>query len=113
MQRQIDQADFILMLCTATYCRRAEGNEQPGRGKGAIFEGLLILQSLYDSATRNARLIPVLIGDEPESSIPRALRPYTWHRLPAGYDALYRRLTGQPAQPAPPLGPARKLPPSR
>jgi hypothetical protein len=111
MQRQIDEADYILAVCTATYRRRFEGNEQPGRGKGAIFESLLTLQDLYDNATINEHIIPVLMGSGSDDAIPRALRAYTHYRLPDGYEALYRRITGQPALTTPPIGKVRKLPP--
>jgi hypothetical protein len=111
MQRQIDEADYILVICTATYRRRFEGSEQPGRGKGAIFESLLTLQDLYDHATINEHIIPVLTGSESDDAIPRVLRAYTYYRLPDGYEALYRRLTEQPELTRPPVGQVRKLPP--
>jgi hypothetical protein len=38
IQDQIDAADFILCICTATYRRRFEGKETPGIGRGVTFE---------------------------------------------------------------------------
>ena len=35
MQHQVEEADFVLVVCTDTYKRRFEGKEQPGVGKGA------------------------------------------------------------------------------
>ena|SRR5215213_26334 len=32
MDRQIEDADFVLVVCTETYLRRAEGREERGRG---------------------------------------------------------------------------------
>lgn len=112
MQQQIEQADFILLVCTATYRRRFEGNEDPGQGKGVTWEGLLAQQVLYEAQTRNERLIPVLFDDEDEeAALPMILRPYMRYRLQGGYEVLYRRLTRQPAVIAPPLGQVRALPP--
>lgn len=111
MQQQIEQAYFILVVCTATYRRRFEGKEDPGRGKGVTWEGLLAQQVLYEAQTRNERLVPVLFDEEDEEhALPIILRPYTRYRLPSGYEALYRRLTGQPAVIAPPVGLVRAMP---
>lgn len=112
MQQQIEQADFIVLVCTATYRRRFEGKEDPDRGKGVTWEGLLAQQVLYEAQTRNERLVPVLFDDEDEeTSLPMILRPYMRYRLPGGYEGLYRRLTGQPAVIAPPVGPMRAMRP--
>lgn len=35
MLNQLDQANFILLICTETYYRRFRGYEEPGKGKGA------------------------------------------------------------------------------
>ena len=39
---QIEEADFVLVACTETYHRRYKGIEEPGKGKGAIWEGVII-----------------------------------------------------------------------
>jgi hypothetical protein len=110
MQEQIEQADFILLVCTAAYRRRFEGKEDPGQGKGVTWEGLLAQQVLYEAQTRNERLVPVLFEDEDEeAALPMVLRPYMRYRLPSGYEGLYRRLTRQPAVIAPPLGQVRAM----
>ena len=112
MQQQIEQADFILLVCTATYRRRFEGSEDPGQSKGVTWEGLLAQQQLYDSQTRNERLIPVLFDEEDEeAALPMILRPYMRYRIPSGYEGLYRRLTGQAAVLVSLVGPVRAMPP--
>jgi hypothetical protein len=35
MERQLKQANFVVLVCTETYRRRFEGQEEPGRGLGA------------------------------------------------------------------------------
>lgn len=110
MTKQVEESKYILLVCTETCRRRFDGKEEAGRGKGATWEGLLATQVLYDANTLNEKLIPVLLDGGSDAHIPLALKPYTHYRLPAGYDALYRHLTGQPAITAPPLGAVRAMP---
>ena len=37
--RKIQEAQFVLVVCTETYLRRFEGADQPGQGLGAKWEG--------------------------------------------------------------------------
>jgi hypothetical protein len=46
MPDQIDWAEFILLVCTETYYRRFRGHEEPGKGKGADWEGAVITQEI-------------------------------------------------------------------
>jgi hypothetical protein len=90
MGRQLREARFVLVVCTETYRRRFDREEEPGQGKGATWEGLLAAQSLYEAGTLNTRLVPVLFDGTPETAVPAALRRYTCFRLPAEHDARYR-----------------------
>jgi tetratricopeptide (TPR) repeat protein len=114
MARQIREADFVLVVCTQTYYHRVIGEEKKGRGKGAKWESTLAYQVLYDNDSENTGFIPVLFHAEDEGYIPEPLRAATFYILDceAGYEALYRRLTGQRAVPEPPTGSRRHLPPS-
>ncbi len=93
-------SDFILCVCTAEYRRRIEGNVPPEKGKGVYWEGSLLDDDMYD-AKGNRRILPLLFDNEPESSIPRFLRGWTYCRLggfaltDAGYQHVLRILTGQ------------------
>jgi hypothetical protein len=111
MTRQIDEADFVLVVCTDTYRRRFDGHEAPKTGLGATLEGHLIQQVLYDAGTKNHRFIPVLFDALTTDPIPLVLRAYTRYLLDAGYDDLYRHLTRQPRTPPPPIGAIRPMPP--
>ena len=73
MLNQLDDADWVLVVCTETYYRRFRGKERPGSGSGADFEGLLITQDLYDSRT-NERFVPVLFSQSDVSNVPDPLR---------------------------------------
>src|SRR6266851_3544838 len=113
MDRQIRDADYVLMICTPTYYRRVMGEEEPGTGHGVAWESTLIYQYIYNAGTSNTRFIPVLLEGEDASAIPlpwqgvKKYRPTTQE----GYEALYRRLTEQPLTPKPALGTLRKMQP--
>ncbi|HSK79586.1 MAG TPA: SEFIR domain-containing protein, partial [Thermoanaerobaculia bacterium] len=70
MLDQLDEAKFVLVVCTETYYRRFRGHEVPGRGKGADWEGALITQEIYDSRSRTVKFVPVMIAAGQERFIP-------------------------------------------
>lgn len=111
MVKGIFKLDFVIAVCSPVYAQRVNEDEpDPAKGKGAIWEGHHILQRYYDDKASSNWLVPVLLGDEPESSIPKALGSLTHYRFPSQYEGLYRHLTGQPAVVKPPLGTVKKLP---
>jgi tetratricopeptide (TPR) repeat protein len=97
MDRQVEEADFVLVVCTPTYYRKAKGKEPPGVGHGVKFESVLIYQDLYDAAMRNKKFIPVLFEELDRQQILGPLRPYTKFRADTqdGYEGLLRYLTGR------------------
>jgi len=111
MQKQIEDADFILVVCTETYCRRIELKEQPGKGLGGIWEGAIITDMLYNQSTLNPNIIPILFAAEDTQYIPRILGGvmHYYVNTEEGYIALYRRLTDQPFIEKPPLGASKIL----
>jgi hypothetical protein len=62
-QRQIQTANFVLMVCTQTYQRRFDGEEEAGKGLGATSEAGFIRQILYDAGGVNEKFLPVLLTD--------------------------------------------------
>ncbi|MCP3956766.1 MAG: TIR domain-containing protein [bacterium] len=113
MEKQIEQADFVLLVCTETYTRRFRGEESPGKGLGVTREGALIDQTLYENGAWNATFVPVVFTSTEAGHIPIVLRSVPRYDVggDAGYELLYRRLTSQPEVVPPPLGEGRKLPP--
>ncbi len=99
-QTSHEHSDFVICICTAEYRRRIEGKVPPEKGKGVHWEDALLDDDLYDEK-RNCRIIPVLLDNEPESSIPRFLRGWTHCRISqftlsnADYEHLVRILTHQ------------------
>src|SRR6266516_1092277 len=113
MERQIRDADFVLMICTPTYYRRVMGEEQPGIGHGVNWEGNLIYQHFYKDGTINKRFLPILLEGGSASDIPVPFQGVAYYQpmTEQGYEALYRRLTNQPLTPPPDRGTPKKLPP--
>jgi hypothetical protein len=112
MLNQVEWADFVLVACSEEYDRRFRGNEASGKGKGATWEGGVIIQALYNAQGLNSKFIPITLSPEDSQFIPSPLRGATYYRLQSddGYDLLYRQLTSQHDTPALPLGKVRELP---
>jgi hypothetical protein len=48
MEREIQDGDVVLLVCTENYLRRVEEREQPGKGLGVVWESDVIYNLLYD-----------------------------------------------------------------
>ncbi len=111
MDRQIRQADFVLMLCTETYYRRVSGQEQPGRGRGVKWEGRLVFQHFYQSDGLNKKFVPVLFLYCHPDDIPDPFQSDTHYMVDDSeqYEKLYARLTGRKYTPKPERGAIRQV----
>ena len=100
MDRSLDEAQFVLMVCTETYRRRVMGREEPGKGFGVRWEGSLIYNRIYNDKPSGSRFIPILLlpGSEP-AHIPNPVQGHSYYRIRTfdltdpGFEALYRHLT--------------------
>jgi hypothetical protein len=113
MERQVASARFVIVVASATYLRRYEGREQPGVGRGAIWEAILARQDLYEAQGENRKFVPVLFEGAVAGEVPKSLRPFTLYHLFGDYDKLLRYMLDQPLVVPAPIGRRRKLPPSR
>ena len=106
MDRQIHEADFVLLICTPTYFRRVMGQEQPGKGHGVAWESTLIYQYIYNAVTMNIKFIPVLFEGAGISDIPTPLQGASHYSAftEASYKVLCHRLRNLPRAVKPPLG---------
>jgi tetratricopeptide (TPR) repeat protein len=105
MKHQVRDARFVLVVCTETYRRRWDGEEEAGMGLGATYESGLILQLLYNASAVNERFVPVLLGEGDAQHIPLDLQRYTHYPVHnEGYERLYRLITGQSKVQKPTLG---------
>jgi hypothetical protein len=94
LAREVNEADFVLMVCTPTYRRRFEGEEAEGRGLGVNFEGATMQKLIYADGHRSEKFVPVLFEDT-HNAVPLQLADRTRYQLPNDYEALYRRLTAK------------------
>jgi tetratricopeptide (TPR) repeat protein len=115
MSAEMKGADFILVVCSAIYLAKVEGNVKPGEGKGIKWESLLSYQQIYDNDSDSSRFIPVLLKGGKYEHIPDPMRGGSHYRPEddAEYEKLIRHITNQPETPKPKPGPLRKLPPKQ
>ena len=112
MDREIQKADFVALVCTDVYRRRVEGREEPLKGRGVLWEAKLIYNHLYQTDTAVQRFIPILMEGESPSCMPWPVRGLSYYSIdtPEGYESLYRHLTRQPRHERPVLGSVKALP---
>ncbi|MEO0407487.1 MAG: COR domain-containing protein [Cyanobacteria bacterium P01_A01_bin.135] len=121
MMNQIEESEYVLVVCSKGYERRYRNKEARGQGKGVTWEGGLSIEALYTGQGLNEKYIPVLLSAEAEPHIPPGLKGYTVYQLfdeaayrpdqPGPYQDLLRYLTSQPAYSPPALGTVPELPP--
>lgn len=106
MERELASSRHVLVVCTREFHKRMESAEVGAGGKGVFWEANLLRGYLYSTRGNDPKYIPVHFGPPEAASIPPILATATSYRIdsPAGYLALYRRLTGQPEVAKPELG---------
>lgn len=115
MERQIKEADFVLIVCTEVYCRRFEGRETRATGVG--WEGGVITTQLYEQQLdKAAKFIPIVFSFADERHVPLLLRATHRHvlnldklnpkdpRADLSIENLYRHLAGMPRIAKPKIG---------
>lgn len=112
MDRQVRNADFVLMVCTPTYFKRVMGEEKSGVGYGGIWEGNLIYQHLYNDGGINTKFIPILVNESTFQDIPTPLQGATHYYIETqeGFNNLYWRIRNVNPVKKPELGELRPLP---
>ncbi|SBT04891.1 hypothetical protein ACCAA_20020 [Candidatus Accumulibacter aalborgensis] len=58
MTAQIEQSDWVLVVCTQEYRQRFDGNAPAGSGRGVRWESQHITQALYDDKFSNKQSSP-------------------------------------------------------
>jgi len=118
MLQQIRTANFVLMIASPEYRRRAEGEASSGEGRGVQWETALIRQEVYaDPKAALNRFLPVILPGGSVAGIPQWMGPATTTHYTVsdytveGADSLLRLLTNQPYETQPPLGSVPVLPP--
>jgi hypothetical protein len=111
-ERQITNSDFVIVVCTNTYCARVASPDGESAGAGAFWEARIIRTCLYEAKGGGKKFVPVYFGSSEPRAIPTMLKDTTRYQIdsPEGYIALYRRLTRQPKIERPELGELVVLP---
>ena len=109
MEDSIEEADFVLVICTKLYYQRFRGHDTQG-GRGVTFEGAIISQTLYDEYCKNKKFIVLIPDNGNIENIPSILKS-CFYSYPQQYENVYRVITGQPEYELPPIGEIEKLPP--
>lgn len=110
MIKQIEEADYVLVVCTDKYEKRFKGEDEVGKGLGGKWEGAIITQELYYSEANN-KFIPIVFSLADSKYIPSILKSATYYNLSTEevYNELYARLTGQKLVSKPAIGELRLL----
>lgn len=90
MQHSIEDSDVVLAVCTARY--KALFEKRPvadSGGAGVSFEGVLLLQEMYDRKQINDRIYPILPDNGSHDDVPQVLKPFNnGHHFPSGNDGI-------------------------
>ena len=116
MERQIGEADTVLIVYTKTYCERSEGRQPPKTGRGVRWESVLMKNRFYRDGARTDQLLPVIFHPDDEEHIPDlfygldrgCVDPDNLDRAD-GYGELLRLIYRKPTTEMPPLGPSMPL----
>ncbi|MEU6274704.1 TIR domain-containing protein [Streptomyces populi] len=118
MHKEYRAADYVLVVASPAYKRRAEGTEIEGIGNGVAWEARFIKDEVYsDGHGWYRRILKVVLpggspGDLPAYLGGPAVSHYAIDSIDAeGVERLLRYLTRQPYEVAEPLGPVPHLPP--
>lgn len=78
---QLTEADFVLVIASPLYKRRAEGTEAPDRGRGAQFEAGMIRDNITKDLPRaTRRFLPVVLPGRSVDEIPVFLNAHSTTR---------------------------------
>ncbi|GAB4364816.1 MAG: hypothetical protein Kow00121_00820 [Elainellaceae cyanobacterium] len=112
MEKRIEWAEFVLIVCTETYMRRFRGDEEPGIGRGVTWEGTIIRQHLYNNRLTDTKFIPVVFSSQDLAHVPLILNAHDKYILnnKESFGNLVYRLRKQPIIAMPEVA-AVKLPP--
>ncbi|WP_181771599.1 SEFIR domain-containing protein [Amycolatopsis pittospori] len=79
----LDTANFVVVIASPDYKRRAEGKVAHDEGRGSQFEAARIRDRMTDNLGREIkRILPVVFPQQSVEDIPNFLNPYSTTRYP-------------------------------
>lgn len=105
MENQIDNSDYVLIVCTQLYFDKVK-NFNSGEGKGVNWELNIIYQHLYESCCNNTKFIPIIFNEYKTNNILKPLQSSTYYFVDREreFKKLCNRLKGINNITKPPLG---------
>lgn len=105
MDNQIEDSDYVIIVCTELYYNRIK-NFETKEGKGVNWELNIIYQHLYESCCNNTKFIPVIFNDYSTTKILKPLQNSTYYYVDKTKDfrKLCNRIKGIKNTIKPPLG---------
>ncbi len=106
MMKQIQDANYVIIVCSELFFKRANDFSGKAEGLGVKWETTLILQQLYNINSNNQKYIPIIFNKSDTQYIPLPLQPYTHYNVSNQLekDRLRNRLRGLTTSKRPPLG---------
>ncbi|MGV9366881.1 toll/interleukin-1 receptor domain-containing protein [Amycolatopsis sp. NPDC003731] len=110
VDRNLPTADYVLVVASPEYFRRASEELTDGEGWGSQYEAAMLRDLLTGRRAHwHSRILPVLLPGHGIEEIPRFLQPHAATRYPVsfkpgGTEDLLRVITGHPRMVPPPLG---------
>lgn len=100
--KHLDTANFVVVIASPEYKRRAEGTAAPDEGRGSQFEAARIRDRLTRDLGREIkRVLPVVFPQQSVEDIPNFLNPFSTTRYPVdafteeGVEDLLAAITGR------------------
>jgi TIR domain len=109
MLEQIRDSDYVLIIVTKQYNEKLTKGRVEGFGKGAVWEGGIILNNIYQDYGENKKFLPLLLDEESNQYMPDFLQPYTYFLMPRDLIKLFRHITNQPERTPIPIGEIYRL----
>lgn len=108
---QLNKADFILIVASPAYKRRADGTAPPDEGRGARFEAMIIRDNLTRNLPKETRrMLPVVLPGRSVADIPTFLCAHSTTHYPVadftlqGIESLLLAFSGVPKHSLPKKG---------
>ncbi len=105
MMDQIDNAHFVLIVCTEEYLRKSKEKNAAAGGHGVFYEMTLVRNDVYFEKFENSKFIPIVFYEQDRKFIPKLFRDYTSYcvnidlgdlKLDKGFEELYRKIKNVP-----------------
>lgn len=106
MLKQIDEADFVLVVASPIYYARSKDSSNDAKGLGAKWETTQIIQNIYENVNNNTKYIPIFFDTDQVQYILDPLKPYTYYNISneKQKNKLINRLAGKSESLRPKLG---------